>query len=460
MKGFPWPLLADLRCPCCGARFETAHQVEVTSDGLRDGVLRCDCYEYPVVQGIPVLRQISPVSSTHNGAVDHLRRGDAQGALLWLLANGSAPGVPGLTDLSEYYHNAIPLAQKIRNLFRGESTVSDEKRFLQIQGLEALLQASRPRGYASYLFHRFANPSFLGAIPPLVVLGDDCRSGKRRRLLDLLCGIGHSSATLNALCPDMEVIMADVDFVNLYIARHCMAPDVSALCLDAELPLPFSDKSLDDIFCMDGLHYVKSKVALLKQVDRVVSTEGAWLFAHMHNSTVDNVNPGAPLDAQGYAQRFAFGQQRLLPEGEVLRQFQEEGCLDLISQPPVSSLDSSNALILMGTRKEHLWRRYDGLDTALDRRPDLLALNPLYRLEKAADGLIARASWPSEALRRECTATTPIFRDTVHLSPRTVHEICAAQTGETASDEVRELMRLFMVVPLPTCYPRTNLLLH
>lgn len=460
MKGFPWPLLADLRCPCCGARFETALQLEVTSHGLCDGVLRCDCYEYPVVQGIPVLRQISPVSSTHNGAVEHLRQGDAQGALLWLLANGSAPGVPGPTELSEHYDHAVSLAQKIRNLFQGKPAASLENRILQIEGLEALLQASRPRGYANYLFHRFANPSLLGAIPPLVVLGDNCRSGTRRRLLDLLCGIGHSSATIRALCPDIEVIMADVDFVNLYIAHHCMAPDVSTLCLDAELPLPFSDNSLDDVFCMDGLHYVRSKVALLKQVDRVVSAEGAWLFAHMHNSTVTNINPGAPLDAKGYSQRFTFGQQRLLPESDVLRQFHDGGSLDLISQPSAARLDSSNALTLMGAREEHLWKRYGGLDTALYRRPELLALNPLYRLEKAADGLIARASWPSEALRKECSGITPVLRDTVHLSSRTVHEISAAQTGNTVSDEVRTLLRSFMVVPLPACYPRTNLLLH
>ena len=254
--------------------------------------------------------------------------------------------------------------------------------------------------------------------------------------------------------------MADIDFVNLYIARHCLAPDVSALCLDAELPLPFSDNSIDDVFCMDGLHYVRSKDALLKQVDRVVSTEGTWLFAHMHNSRVANINPGAPLDARGYTQRFAFGQQRLLPETEVLRQFQNEGSLDLTHQPSLAALDSSNALTLMGARQEHLWKRYSDLDMALFRRPDLLALNPLYRLEKTADGLTARAAWPSESLRRECTETTPPLRDTVHLSSRTLHEFSAAQNGEPVSDEVRALLRSFMVVSLPACYPRANSSLH
>jgi SAM-dependent methyltransferase len=327
-----------------------------------------------------------------------------------------------------------------------------------MEGFEAVLQATRPKAYANYLYQRFANPSLLGAIPPLIVLGDALRRGPRRRLLDLMSGAGHSSATLGALCPEVEVIMADIDFVNLYIARRFLAPEMAALCLDVELPLPLRDDSIDGVFCLDGLHYARSKVALLREVDRIVSPEGAWLFAHMHNAKTNNINPGAPLNRQGYSQRFAFGQQRLLAETEILRQFQHDGSLDLTPQPPAADLDSSNALTLVGARTEHLWKRHADLDTALSRRSDLLGLNPLYRLEKAPDGLVAKAAWPSESLRRECTGTPPLLRESVHVDSRTLREIIAARSGESLTGAVRELLRSFVLLPVPECYPGANLL--
>jgi SAM-dependent methyltransferase len=258
--------------------------------------------------------------------------------------------------------------------------------------------------------------------------------------------------------PEVEVIMADVDFVNLYVAGRFLAPDKATLCIDSELPLPMPDKSVDGVYCLDGLHYVRSKVALLREVDRIVGPEGAWLFAHMRNARAANVNPGAPLDPQGYSRRFAFGQQRLLSETAILRQFQHDGSLDLTRQPLAADLDSSNALTLVGARTEDLWKQHADLDTALSRRSDLLGFNPLYRLEKAPDGLVANAAWPSDSLRRECTGTPPLLRESVHVDTRTQREIIAVRTGGALPGAVRELLRSFVLVPLPECYPGEDLL--
>ena len=86
--------------------------------------------------------------------------------------------------------------------------------------------------------------------------------------------------------------MTDIDFVNLTIARRFLAPEIPAICLDAELPLPFVSNTFDGLYCLDGLHYVRSKMALLSEVDRVVSDEdGAWLFAHMHNAAAKTSTP-------------------------------------------------------------------------------------------------------------------------------------------------------------------------
>ena len=456
----PWSLVDDLVCPYCGSHFERLLGINESHEGLTDGILCCECYEYPVVRGIAVLRQMSSVSSTQNEAVERLKQGDLEGALSWLLEAGSAAGVPSLAKLRTQASGWSRFVQQVRQIFR-ESTPFPHGGPLSLRdGFEAALRSSRIRGYADYLFYRFANPSLIGAIPPLLVCGDACLRTSRRRVVDFLCGVGHTSAILAALCPGMEVVAADSDFVNLFLARNLTAPGVTALCVDAELPLPFADAAVDGLFCLDGLHYVRSKVALLREVDRIVRDEGFWLFAHMHNALSSNINPGAPLSPAGYAKRFLFGQQRLLSETEILRQFQTGGFLDLTEQPTLDAISSHHALTLIGARTDLLWTQHLGVDDALCRRQDLLEFNPLYRVEEATDELLLRAMWPSDTLRRECTGTTPLLPELVRLPLHIVEEILMARSGGVLSADVRRLVRSAVLVSLPQCYPRVDLPLY
>jgi SAM-dependent methyltransferase len=421
-------------------------ELSASDSGLEHAILRCDCYEYPIVAGIPVLRQISPVSSTQNEAVDALRRGDPAAATAWLSEAGAAPGVAGQRRRTGWRSAARQWADRLQGT--GAPNARDFTAF------ERALRDSRPGPYADYLFHRFANPSFLAAIPALVVFGDHCGRSGRGRVLELLSGIGHSGSIMSTLCSRIDLLITDVDFVNLTIAHQFLAPGVPSICLDAELPLPFRDNVFDGVYCLDGLHYVKSKVGLLSEVNRVVGAGGAWLFAHMHNASGINVSPGTPLDAHGYAVRFEFGEQRLLPEREVLAQFERDGALNLDEQQDEAAVTSSNALTLFGTRDETLWRRHHRLDDALARHPELLTLNPLYVVETVADGLVATVKWPSKALQAECNANGLALPEAVHLSAELVAEIAIAKRTGSLSNRVRELIRSFVLVCLPECYPR------
>jgi SAM-dependent methyltransferase len=449
MADFPRALLADLRCPCCRSALHAAKELDASPEGLRNAILRCDCYEYPLVDGIAVLRQMSPVSSNQNGAVERLHQGDAAGALTWLMGSGTAPGVP-TSQPQDRAPRKSRLAAWLQRPSQSAAPPPDETDFF------ATLHARRPSGYAQYLFQRFANPSFLAAIAPLAVLGASCSAGPRRRILDLLCGIGHASATICALHPQLQLIMADVDFVNLFLARRFLAPGATAICLDSELPLPFADATVDGVFCLDGLHYVRSKVALLEEVDRIVAADGAYAFSHMHNADHANPNPGAPLSARGYAQRFAFGEQRLLPEAEILAQFHAGGFLDLTVQPAQEAIDASNALTLIGARDARLWRRHSGLDELVSRCANLLALNPLYRLRTAGTSMVAEAAWPSAGLEQECKGAMKYLPATVQLDQELLGQIAAARSGTALSTNVRQLLRNFVLVPLPQCYPRPS----
>jgi ubiquinone/menaquinone biosynthesis C-methylase UbiE len=454
----PDTLIRDLMCPYCGSSLGIGSQIRSSCDGLSEGTLQCDCYEYPVVEGIAVLRQMSPVSSARNEAVDRLKQGNSGGALQWLLENGNASGVPSSLRFRKNGFGLADTADRLRAFLQKINSPLFNQRLRFNKGFEDALRISRPQGYADYLYYRYANPSLLGAIPPLLVLGQICVTQPAKRVLDLLSGTGHTSGILRSHFPEIELVAADADFVNLLLLRQYVAPGTMAVCCDAEAPLPFRDSSIDGVFCLDGLHYVRSKAALLREVDRTVSEGGTWCFAHMHNRTGENSNPGVPLPASGYAERFTFGEHRLVPEHEVLRQFQVDGTLDLTMQTDIKSLHSSNALTLVGTRESALLKCYNRLEEIVWSRSDLLALNPIYRVERGTGGLTLRASWPSEALRRECVAEkVPVPPDRVELPASLLDEISRSRDIGSLPDGIRNLMRSFVLVSLPECYPAVRL---
>jgi SAM-dependent methyltransferase len=457
MKGsaFPRALIEDLKCPFCDSGLRPVAEVAASESGIEHGVLRCDCYEYPVVRGIPVLRRIGPAWSRENQAVDRLRANDPVGAHEWLLGAGRAPGLPGPTPSrrSQVRTTAQRWLDQARRMILASPDTGERDR----DDFRAALVKGRPKPYADYLYHRFANPSILAAIPALAILGDHRQKSGRRRFLEILCGIGHLSATADVVCPSAEIVMTDVDYTNLAIARRFVTPGTVAICLDAEMPLPFRDDAFDGLYCLDGLHYVGSKTRLLGEVDRVVTGDGAWVFAHMHNALGTNPAAGIPLSAQGYASRFAFGEHRLVPERGLLDQIRRDGFVDLTTPPDPVAVEASNALILFGARDGSLWRRHDRFDDVVAGRPDRLWFNPLYVLERTAGGLTATARWPTQALRAECTADGPLVPESIDLPDRLVEEIIAAGRDGALSAGVRELVRSFVLVCLPDCYRRTDL---
>ena len=454
----PWTLAGALRCPCCGSRVDVSLEVKACKQGLEAGILRCDCYEYPVVRGIAVLRQLSPVSTTLNEAVERLRDRDPEGATRWLVAHGAAAGVPGTTETRKLKDVEGRHRWRMGKLFHRGAPSRSANVLLAGQEFPEALRAARPAGYASYLFHRFANPSLLGVIPALVVLADTIWAGSTGLVLDLLCGVGHASAILHGLQPAANIVLADVDFVNLLLARHFMVPSACAVCLDAELPLPFTDSIFAGVCCLDGLHYIHSKVALLTEVNRVAGAGSAWLFGHLHNATGHNENPGAPLTAAGYMQRFSFGSHRLIPEARILADFQANGSLDLTIQPDADAITGSDVVTLLGARTGALWKRHAGLDDVVSRRADRLSLNPIYAIQDRGDGVVLKAAWPNDSLRRECTGRVAVPPDAVEVPREVLGDIARWKGGGTLSAQVRELIRSFVLVPLPECYPKARLL--
>ena len=130
----------------------------------------------------------------------------------------------------------------------------------------------------------------------------------------------------------------------------------------------------------------------------------------------------------------------------------------MIEQSDMENITSSLALTLIGARNGSMWKWHSEIEDAFCRTPEMLFFNPLYGIEEAADGLVLKARWPSDVLQQECNRDFTVLPERFEISSQVVKEINDLQAGGLISDNVRDLLRSFILVNLPLCYPRKNLL--
>ena len=361
--------LQQLHCAYCGFGFVLETILGGGDENaIRNGIIRCACYRYPIIDGIAILKQQSAPSDTNDRLVERLDCGDTAGALH--LAIATSP-VSRLRSRRERLRQFL-----LRRDDPSTNMTPDRQSFAEA------LHAHRPAAYADYLFHRFANNSLLAALPLLALLKEVSAShpatGEPARVLDLNCGTGHASFLITALFPDLSVIATDHDFVNLYLAQRYVCPRGSFLCLDAEVPLPFGDATLDAVLCMDGLHYVRSKRALIKELSRSTTEPAIWLFPHLHNALEKNFSPGCPLRPEEYQRCFEPLRLRMLVELDVLRDFVRERRLNLSQSPSKSELDKAPVLSVVASRRPDLWHVHHDVATLLEQQRRNVMFNPIY----------------------------------------------------------------------------------
>jgi uncharacterized protein YbaR (Trm112 family)/SAM-dependent methyltransferase len=408
-----------LCCPFCGDGLQVDAGACLAEDGdeVRHGILFCQCCAYPVVDGIPYLR----AGSLARKALQLLKEQQPSAARFCLL---------GLDEPR--------VAQFQRQSTSGPMTFSRALRLLS------------PTDEGCYFLYRFSDPTYLVSETILRTL--DSRLGEDAgTVLDLGGGTGHFSRCLHGLNCARDVVLADLEFWKLWLAREFVAPACQAVCCDANAPLPFARRRFSLAFCSDAMNYIWQRRLAVSELCRLLTDRGAVLVTHMHNALCANPSAGMPLTPAGYHALFETLPVRLFPESPVLDAALEQAPLDLASAVSPAALAAEPSLFALATQRLDLFRKYPQVAAP---RPGPLRMNPLYRLAQTGPPQIWRRQFPSAAYEAEYAAAKRYLPERFELSTAQVHHL---ETGRPDAS-LDDLVFRRVLLALPERYASTALL--
>ncbi len=412
-------LLALLRCPYCGTRLSLVENNALIRRGadIESGVLGCECCAFPIVAGIPVL------------IADDATR-DAMYALEARRHDAALVGLLGLTgDRSDLFSSLIA---------GGAGTT-----------YRAMLEVLSPDAEGTYFLYRFSDPTFLTAEALVRAVGrhDAAVTGP---ILDLCGGSGHLTRVLAGLRPAdpqaPRTVIADLRFWKLWLATRFTAPDCSAVCCDADAPLPF----MRDLFAMvvlaDAFPYIWHKRLCADEMMGVARPDGVVVIPHLHSALGENFSAGDTLTPDAYRDLFTPYHPRLFSDSRLLKEILEHRVVDLSCDLSPAELGGEPALTLVAGRRSNLFCRRavpDTLDVA-----GQLRVNPLYQVERRDGRSMLTLTFPTPEYEAEFGSCRCYLPDTLTVDA----DLAGAVDPATLGSRYPELRRRRVLIDVPPHY--------
>ena len=434
-------LLKLMKCPYCGTDLEVEEVYEENSGEIITGYLKCECSEYPLLQGILNLK-VNPLSKY---SLELLKKGKIKEALM-LLLGANVEGIWTLTDFlrAKQYGRFF---RKVLLTLVAMWAKHDSKKYFKEDLSFCDLLGENPN--QAYFKHRFSAETLWSVYPFIPLLKEN-----KERILDIGCGGGHASFIISNYVKPEELVCADHTFKSLYLAKKYFAKDAQFICLDANYPLPFKDNTFDSVFMMDAFHYVDARALLAKELERVLDQRGMLLLLHLHNALVENVAAGKPLSPSAWRDLFDRD-VTALPEKRVVEDFVLRDRLDLSKEYSEEELNSSDAILMIaGVGLEC----FDGVweDILRIKIKENLIINPIYKMKEKGDMILLEREFPSESFRKEYPLTEKYLPERCEIGKGVVRggSVCVLDSDERKRErkEIGDLMRKFVVINVPERY--------
>lgn len=411
-------------------------------DEIWDGVVGCNCTQFPITEGI---LNLGGSGRAHlREAVRLLLAGKAKSARLVQMEIETFEVIRHHLPLSLFkkLNNIdIPWITRLLSTYRRIRC----KSVLQSSTFQIAIRTLATSEFSIYLENRFTHPSLLASLP-VIMLFPFLRI---KHILDLGCGAGHHAFLFTWLLPEANLTCVDRYYINLYLTRKFMAPKARLICLNLDFSLPFVDP-FDVVFSSDVFHYLRNKEHAASECLRILNPMGFLVLCHLHNALAFNVVPGQPLTPSEWKRLFARIPHYLYPEDGLLSDFMVRKQIDLGKLLTDRALQASNALSLVGSFERNIPRLSLG-DTSsimLEKKANWV-LNPIYKRSLKKNGTEEyKLFWFSEKFRTECHKLEEFLPSTIELQAGVWNN----KKIEASRSELIELAKRFIILNYPQNY--------
>jgi hypothetical protein len=251
---------------------------------------------------------------------------------------------------------------------------------------------------------------------------------------------------LTRLRPDRTVVLADMFFWKLWLARMFTAPDATAVCCDANHPLPFAAVTFPSVVLSDAFPYIWHKRLLAQEMVRQAGPSGTIVMPHLHSSLGWNYSAGMTLTPRSYAALFSALPPRLFPDEVLFEQVVAGTGLDLSRPQPPEALGSANSFTLIASGEPGLFRPYPA--SALVPVSGQLVVNPLYRVSSDGASTVLALAFPTPQYEEEFGECRRYLPDTLTLDG----DLSAPMESVPAGLDVDGLRRQRVLIDVPRRY--------
>jgi hypothetical protein len=277
--------------------------MEESAGQIRWALLRCRCFEFPIVDGVLLLslakqgyggaeEVLAPYVPLQVAAIEYLRADDLAGLRRWierhvpLLHRLIGPLRIDYLDFTKEL-NARLWPQVEKDLFAwNKYEVLGRRGALRHQrGVVNTFAVTRV-GYGVMRARRRLFPHVWTTFYVTRFVSNELASLRTRLrnvridgpLLSLCCGHGPFELLLSGRSRKVPVVSMDGQVLNLFVVKRFIAPESSYICHDAQFALPFEDGVFSEVFSSTCLSEIPSQAHFVRESRRVTSESGWTMF--------------------------------------------------------------------------------------------------------------------------------------------------------------------------------------
>jgi ubiquinone/menaquinone biosynthesis C-methylase UbiE len=425
-------IINKLLCPNCSSPLFICYIFYKKGDRILDGILKCKCSYYPIVEEILILE--------HDEKIDKILK------------------VCKMEFLSILKWGKYKLKLLWKKRFIIFYLINSRKKTANAIEILSLYNNYKKKGIdLTYFKYRFSEQTFWLLYPFLVLFDMD----KDGYFLDLCAGVGQCSFIISKIKNPKNIICIEKDLLELLIAKKYFVNSVNTINYNIRDNLPFKNSIFNSVLFSDAFFYLNSeqKIHIVTEMERISEEKGLMIILHTHNSLAPESLISKPVipefleSPSFYTRLFKRSNCRIIPDEKLLENFLFENKLDLKRVYSLNELKNARGLSLVVSSDEKYFNVFNNIDEYLIKYKDNLIINPIYTISYDGEFVILKKQSPEKWVEIEYQFALSYMPNELRIKKEIIKNLNSRLVqNQNIIDELNNLIKSFVLINVPKSF--------